>query len=227
MKIEKDAIFIADVHFSKYRNLNFLDLLKSFEKSPPKQVFLLGDIFETLFGEVQYTIEQNNKIIQKLENLAQKSEIFYFEGNHDFNLKQLFKFVKIIPISQQPFSATFENKRVLLAHGDWNENFGYNIYRRIIEKSFVLKLISFLDFKNRFIQKIEKKQLSKEKCRKKDKFRDLIEKKISHLDFDIFIEAHYHQDEKFKFENQIYITIPPFLCKKKVKTFHELINSIS
>ncbi|EJF06536.1 hypothetical protein ThvES_00013720 [Thiovulum sp. ES] len=224
MKIERDAIFIADVHFSKFRNLNFVNLLESFEKSPPKQIFLLGDIFETLFSGVKYTENANREVIQKLEHLAQKSEIFYFEGNHDFNLKPLFKFVKIIPISRQPFSATFENKKVLLAHGDWNENFGYNIYRRIIEKSFVLKLISFLDFKNRFIQKIEKKQLLKNKCKKKNNFRDLIEKKISHLDFNILIEAHYHQDEKFKFGNKTYITIPPFLCKNKIKTFSELVK---
>jgi UDP-2,3-diacylglucosamine hydrolase len=223
LEVLEDAVILADVHYSKLRDDNFEKLLIEFHKNPPKQIFLLGDIFETLFGGVEYTIETNKNIIQLLENLGKKSEIFFFEGNHDFNLTNVFRNLKVIPISEQPFAMRFKDKKVLFAHGDWNESFSYKIYRHLVEKPLFLKIVSTLDFQNSLIKHIEKSQLSKEKCREKENFQDLIAQKMRKLNCDVLIEGHYHQGKIIKFDNKTYVNIPPFLCKKEVKIFKDLI----
>jgi UDP-2,3-diacylglucosamine pyrophosphatase LpxH len=46
-QINSDAIFVADSHYS-YKNQQLFALLEDLQKSPPSQIFLLGDIFDFL-----------------------------------------------------------------------------------------------------------------------------------------------------------------------------------
>ena len=89
--IKPGAIFIADAHANKDRNefFDFLNLVRKDEIRAP-QLFLLGDMFDFLTGEGEYTREFYAEHLSLINKISQKVEIFYFEGNHDFRLSNLF-----------------------------------------------------------------------------------------------------------------------------------------
>ncbi len=83
LKIKDRAIFIADGHENSKRDsfYKFLKKLQSKEIETP-QLFLLGDMFDLLFGNITYTINKHKKEIDLLNSLSKEIEIHYFEGNH-------------------------------------------------------------------------------------------------------------------------------------------------
>ena len=89
--IKEQALFIADSHYPHHGDA-FLDLLKKLEHGVLKttQLFLMGDNFDLLFGHNDYIQTFSKEAIDHLQTLSQKIEIYYFEGNHDFCLKEVF-----------------------------------------------------------------------------------------------------------------------------------------
>ena len=83
---------MADAHENINRDgfLKFLRAVDSGEIKEPPQIFLLGDIFDFLTGEGEYTREFYAEHLRFINKISQKVEIFYFEGNHDFRLSNLF-----------------------------------------------------------------------------------------------------------------------------------------
>ncbi|WP_337215383.1 UDP-2,3-diacylglucosamine diphosphatase [Campylobacter sp. 2457A] len=124
--LQNKAILIADAHENTQRRgfWKFLQALKNDEISTP-QLILMGDIFDLLIGEISATHEFAKPYIYLLEELAQKIEIIYLEGNHDFNLSYFFEKVKIFSLEKQPLKLKLhtskvknENSYIFLAHGD-------------------------------------------------------------------------------------------------------------
>jgi len=134
--LKEGALVVADAHYSHKRPelLTFLREIYA-QNIPATQLFLMGDIFDALFGEVPYTHIQNQEAIRLINEIAQRIEVFYFEGNHDFNLASIFPNVKIFPIEQQPVACSYESKKILLAHGDIEGDLGYKIYAKTIRNS--------------------------------------------------------------------------------------------
>jgi UDP-2,3-diacylglucosamine hydrolase len=217
MELLQNAIIVADVHYSKnYRREDFEELLLKLELSPPPQLILLGDIFDLLFGDVEYTVTENREVIERIDLLGEKCEVLYFEGNHDFNLSNLFKNVKIFPLSQQPIEMKFGDKKVLIAHGDYRGKSSFLIYRKLIEKRWLLKILNKLDIllKQKIIKEIEESQKRKRKCYKIKGFKDIIEKELVGTNSDYFIEGHYHQGYGFNIGNMGYFNLPSFACNQ-------------
>ena len=117
--IKYGAIFIGDAHENVNRDsfLKFLHAIDSGKIPEPPQIFLLGDMFDFLSGESEFTINLYAEHLRLINKISEKIEIFYFEGNHDFRLSNLFnktrdfwdghevqsyKNVKIYDISAQP-----------------------------------------------------------------------------------------------------------------------------
>ena len=118
--IKEGAIFIADSHENENRKnfLRFLYSLKSGEIKTP-QLFLMGDMFDFLAAQCEFFVKFYEPYIDVINEISKKTEIYYFEGNHDFNLARLFKNVKAYPIGAQPVKfATECGQSVLIAHGD-------------------------------------------------------------------------------------------------------------
>ncbi|MBQ6223824.1 MAG: metallophosphoesterase, partial [Campylobacter sp.] len=91
-KIKSGAIFLSDAHANTNRaNFRaFLQELNSLEnENLPSQIFMLGDMFDflanTTYSQKFYEFE-----INLINEISKKCEIFYFEGNHDFNLAEIF-----------------------------------------------------------------------------------------------------------------------------------------
>jgi UDP-2,3-diacylglucosamine hydrolase len=217
LTINEGAIFIADSHYNKERNelVTILEKIKSGDIQTT-QLFLMGDIFDFLCGESEYFIKINQKPIQLINDLSNKIEIFYFEGNHDFNLSSIFPTIKIFPRENQPVVFDICGKRAFLSHGDIFTDFKYDIFCKIIRNNLLLKMINFFDFGNFITKRVEKRLNDKKICRKIDNFDTIINKRIdSYPKCEYIIEGHFHQNMNIKYKNIEYFNLPSAFCSKK------------
>lgn len=174
-QIHKDAVFIADSHFmplhlqplpkqGKIASKALLDYFETLLENPteiPSQIFLMGDIAHLLLGGVESSLHIHKELLDSVQKLSQCSQIWWFEGNHDFGLSHLQKkveFAKIhfIPRSKQPFAFNYtykgglesrlESKNVFLAHGDLFLNTKYELYIRLMQTKIMRWFLALLDY---------------------------------------------------------------------------------
>ncbi len=224
-KIQNGAIFIADAHENDKRD-KFYHFLEQIDKKEIKttQLFLMGDMFDLLVGKVDYTVLKYKKYIDLIEKISLHVEVFYFEGNHDFSLGNIFKNVKVIPIQAQPIKFTLDNnKEALLSHGDKYGDVWHSVYTSAIRYGTLLSFLNFIDNKidNKISKKIIADLLEKNICAKIDNFEEKIKNKISKYNVKserYIIEGHYHQNRKFEFDNIKYINFASFACNQSYFT---------
>ena len=220
--IKSGAIFIADSHENENREnfWHFLCALKSGEIKTP-QLFLMGDMFDFLAGECEFFVKFYERYVRAIDELGEKMEIYYFEGNHDFNLSRLFKNVKAYPIGAQPVKfATECGQSVLIAHGDIFLPFVAKYALRFLRVKFFLKTMNFFDkflnfrLSKRILNKLKRKILDY----KIPNFKNLVEAKMrrynAFYEADVVIEGHYHQGEQYTIGKQKYINISSFACEQ-------------
>ncbi len=175
-QIHKDAIFIADSHFmplhlqplpeqGEVASKALLDYFKTLLKNPaqiPSQIFLMGDITHLLLGGVKSSVDTHKELLDSICTLSQVSQVWWFEGNHDFGLNALqkrgkFSKIHFIPRSKQPLAfsyinesashleSTKESQNVLLAHGDLFLNTKYELYIRCMQTKIMRWILTLLD----------------------------------------------------------------------------------
>lgn len=220
--VKSGAIFIADSHENENREnfWHFLCALKSGEIKTP-QLFLMGDMFDFLAGECEFFVKFYERYVRAIDELGEKMEIYYFEGNHDFNLAPLFKNVKSYPIGAQPVKfATECGQSVLIAHGDIFLPFVAKYALRFLRVKVFLKTMNFFD---KFLNfRLSKQILNKLKRKILDykipNFKNLVEAKMrrynAFYEADVVIEGHYHQGKQYTIGKQKYINIPSFACEQ-------------
>lgn len=217
--IKEGAIFIADAHDTQEQAF-FFEFLLHVKELKPTQLFLMGDMFDLLVGDVEYGVQKYAHYIKLINELAQKTEVVYFEGNHDFCLQSLFKNVRVVPLLEQPLLCTLpDGKRCLLSHGDKFGNFTHRFFTKIIRNRKVLFILNFLDKNFHFFisKKIQNNQRKKNLCRKIGHFKALVEAKIGQYkpsNVDVIAEGHYHQDCSFKINQTQYINFSSFACNR-------------
>jgi len=217
--LKEGALLLGDAHYSHLRP----ELLKLMEDIASKklqipQLVLMGDVLDALFGDVSYLLQENSIIVQLIQKISQEIEVIYLEGNHDFNLKNLFKDAKIFSIQEQPVIADYGGKTIALAHGDFDGVLSYRLYSSIIRNRWVLKLLSAIDTKigNKIIKKLDIYLGKKEDCKEFRGFQEYLEKR--HLEkyrCNFFIEGHYHQNRSYTFETFEYINLAAFACNQR------------
>ena len=220
--VKSGAIFIADSHENENREnfWHFLCALKSGEIKTP-QLFLMGDMFDFLASECEFFVKFYERYVCAIDELGEEMEIYYFEGNHDFNLARLFKNVKAYPIGAQPVKFASEcGQRVLIAHGDIFLPFVAKYALRFLRVKIFLKTMNFFD---KFLNfRLSKQILNKLKRKILDykipNFKNLVEAKMrrynAFYEADVVIEGHYHQGEQYTIGKQKYINIPSFACEQ-------------
>lgn len=221
IRLQEGAILVADAHYSDKYPLffDFLQALKN-EKIKTTQLILMGDIFELLFGQIKYTIQENKKEIDILNRLSLKIEIIYFEGNHDFGLKKIFPQIKIFPLQQQPQVFEFYNQKIELSHGDTKTPFAYQAYTKTIRNPSVLSFVGILDIicSQCIIKWLKRRGENKNPCYKINNFKKIIINRLKEIEsdkLDIVIEGHFHQDTRFELSGLIYINLASFSCNQK------------
>ena len=220
--LKDEAIFIADSHYNK-KNQEFKLILKKIKNREIScnQIFLMGDNFDFLAFETEYFKEINSEIIELLNILSNSYEIFYLEGNHDYNLSKIFPNIKVVKRENQPLVLDYKDKKIALSHGDNFINWHYNLYCKIIRNSYFLKFLNFLDINFFISKKIEKALENKNICHDLSYFEELVNKRVKNYSEDIVIEGHYHQAKSYTIGNQEYINIPSLCCQKSYTVFKD------
>jgi UDP-2,3-diacylglucosamine hydrolase len=222
-KLQDGAIFIADAHYQVGVRESFSNFLQKIQTQEikTKQLIMIGDMFDLLVGSIDYTLKENQQIIQQINHLSKECEILYFEGNHDFDLQKIFPKVKVIPLKNQPLYTLYHDKSIALAHGDVYHGVAYKLYTIMIRNPFVLKILNFIDKNaNNFIsKKILLSQKKKNICKKIENFSQIIKQKSKKYDiagngFDVICEGHYHMDEEFSLEGATYKLFASYACDR-------------
>lgn len=220
IEIKENAIFIADSHHHcSYRN-TLEDFFASLLKTPKRQIFLMGDIFDFLVGEVPKSVYENKKTLELLEKLSLQHEIHYFEGNHDFSLKNIpyLRNIRCYPIEMQPVCFSFNQKNAYLSHGDIFLSWHYKLYTKIIRNH---KILSFLNRFSRFLYPKILQYLQNKKNLTFHYSDDFIQNRIRNYknkypitDNSYIIEGHFHLGKTQNIDSINYIGLPLFACKK-------------
>jgi UDP-2,3-diacylglucosamine hydrolase len=229
VNILEGAFIVSDAHYSHQRP-ELLEFIKDIylKKLQPTQLILMGDIFDALFGGVTFTQEVNQEIIELLNEISLDIEVVYLEGNHDFNLKKIFPSTKVFPISLQPVTCIYNDKKILLAHGDIDNDIGYKIYTSIIRNPIVLFFLAMVDmiFGHYILKKLDLYLGKKDDCKEFVGFKQFIFKRlVNKYSCDYFIEGHFHQNKTIDFEKFIYTNLGVFACNQRyfiVKSFKDI-----
>ena len=210
--LKEGAIFIADSHYCD-RDKTLLKLLQKIERGEiyTPQLFLVGDIFQLLLN-FDYLIEKNRDVIELINSLSEKIEVFYFEGNHDFNLKGIFS-SRVILLKK------LKKEGICINHGDiYLDDKFYIFYSKIVRNSFFLNMLHIVTFNfvnNWLFKKLLEKPI---RCNRIDNFEELAKKKIELYrkeGCELIIEGHYHQNRFYK----NYLNLPSLFCEKAYMRF--------
>lgn len=215
--IKDGAIFIADAHFNPNRR-ELLEFLLDIQNGTLEvsQLFLVGDIFDFLAFEIDYFKSQNKELIELINTLSQVIEVFYFEGNHDYNLAPIFPNVKVFKREVQPVVFSWNEKKVTLAHGDIFTPTGYNIYTAIIRNHPLLVFLNLIDKNNWLTKKVDFWLRGKDLSYMFSNFESFASKRLelykNNIDGDIFIEGHFHQGKFYEMKDikKLYLNLPSF-----------------
>ena len=213
--IKENALFIADAHYPHHGD-KFLNILKEIDskKITTPQLFLMGDIFDLLFGYSEYIKTFSDKAIILLNKLSKEIDIYYIEGNHDFCLKEIFPNIKVYSRKEQPIEFRLNKKRVYLAHGDlYKTGFGYNLYSKLLRNKITLNLLKI--FEKQIIDNRIKKLKNKKICHDFINFKRRVNNIKNYYPKDsLIIEGHFHQAKIFN----NYISLPSLACQGEVAT---------
>jgi len=219
--LQEGTILIADAHYSdKYPQFyTFLKALESGEIKTP-QLILMGDMFELLFGIIAQTKKDNSEEISLLNRLSESIEIVYFEGNHDFSLKNIFPNILVIPLQEQPQVAKFNEQTVMLSHGDTKTPLGYQVYTKLIRNPLILFILGLFDIVclHCIIKWLKNRGMAKDPCYKIGLFKEIIQRRLFYLkdeSLDIVVEGHFHQNLSFELYGFEYINLSSFACNSK------------
>lgn len=184
----------------------------------PPQILLLGDIFDFLVGDIPESVQKNREAIDKINRLAEKTDVFYFEGNHDFNLARVFPGARVFPREAQPVLFENEGETVLISHGDLGFGRGHEIYMSIIRNHAVLVLLDRLDtylLGRKIFHRLETWLQEKHICCEFDAFDLFIRRRIGRLKTHHakwLVEGHFHQGKSLKSGKLNYLNISAFAC---------------
>jgi len=146
-------VSISDVHIKTSDDERAELLFRFFNTEDVKnadQVFLLGDIFDLMVGNKPQYVDKYSKFFNKIKELLVSGKIIhYFEGNHDFHVKNLINdWSREIDQADSMFFhkkaivKKIGDRKILFTHGDDIEidNPSYKIYKTLINN----KLLEFL-----------------------------------------------------------------------------------
>ena len=212
-EIKEHALFIADAHYPHHGD-DFLDLLQNMNNKRIKtsQLFLMGDIFDLLFGYNEYIKTFSQEAIHQINQLSKKIEIIYIEGNHDFCLKEVFPNIKVYNRREQPLHYKLGEQDVYLSHGDKHKTgFGYNFYSNILRQKTTLTLLRPFEKQiiNHRMKKLKVKSICGEFTNYQERFDAIREYYPKNC---LIIEGHFHQG----LIHQNYISLPSLVCQKYV-----------
>ncbi|PAF45841.1 metallophosphoesterase [Helicobacter sp. 11S02629-2] len=229
--IKKDAIFIADSHFKMGEMARFMAL----SAIKDTQVFLMGDIFHVLMGNLKQSIKENLSLLHILKELSLKNEVYYLAGNHDMHLKCIEELsnIRLFSHASQPLVLKdYKGDICILAHGDLWINKGYDLYAWAMSSVISGYCLGFLDKitlgklykrirKKVYLKPIIRMPFSEERLKSFARYRvELYKKRIFSMVLKHYlapkdskfciIEGHFHLNRIYNFDNVKYVGLDAF-----------------
>lgn len=141
-----NAVFIADAHLQQPADANYQALLNFLDHQADglDALFLLGDIFEFWIGYRHAVFADHLPLLARLQDLASSGcQLFYVEGNHDFNLASFFNNHLNCTVITDSQIIDWDNRKIFICHGDLANpaNHSYRLLRRFW-RSRLLRLIA-------------------------------------------------------------------------------------
>ena len=213
------AYIISDAHYS-HKRPELLSLIRDIasHKLQVSQLILMGDVFDALFGGIPYTYKENSEMIELLNKISLEIELIYLEGNHDFNLKKVFKNAKVFTLSSQPITCSYRDMTLSLAHGDFDGEYAYRLYCALIRNPILLFILKYVDIitNHTILKKLDSYLGIKDDCKEFIGFEKYIKNRsLESYSSEYFIEGHYHQNLSFKFEKFNYLNLGAFACNQR------------
>lgn len=124
MDAEGRYYFVADTHLGAaadpggVREKAFVEFLREL---PPdaKGLFLLGDIFDFWVDYRDVVPRGSVRVLAALAEVAQRTDVWFFRGNHDWWVTDYFEKELGVHIVQEPYRVfDLAGRRVLMGHGD-------------------------------------------------------------------------------------------------------------
>ncbi len=211
--IKEGAVFLADAHYPHHGDA-LIRLLRAIEEGrvDTPQLFLMGDVFDLLFGYNDYIRIFSEEAIALLNTLSQKVSIYYFEGNHDFCLEELFPNISVFSREKQPVRFRFDNGIAALSHGDlYDAGIGYEIYTKLLRNQMTLRLLR--PWEKSIIDDRMRKLRGKKICNPYVGFEQKVQRILRHYrDDKLVIEGHFHQGKRIG----NYVSLPSLACQNAV-----------
>jgi UDP-2,3-diacylglucosamine hydrolase len=146
---------ISDVHITNNSDQADRLLTSFFNKcidDKYETIILLGDIFDFMCGNKNEYLSRYPNFFSVLKRSLEKNiQIYYFEGNHDFNLSKLFKdFCKnnFLNLSNFIYIKDYlileiNDKKYYISHGDDLDisDYYYRLYKFIIKSKIIIFLM--------------------------------------------------------------------------------------
>ncbi len=224
-------VSISDVHI-KTADDERAGLLNKFLTSEDvkdaDEVILLGDIFDLMVGNKPQYIEKYQEIFTQIEELLKSGKVIsYFEGNHDFHVKNLFRDWSK-KIGQDDKFHFYKNAvikkigetKVLYTHGDDIEidNPSYKIYKALINNKFLELLGDYVvpystiewighraSHNSRERNKVRYERSEESTIMIRDKFREAARRASKKYEVEMVICGHSHVLDHFEESGLVYL----------------------
>jgi UDP-2,3-diacylglucosamine hydrolase len=222
VSVERDvmkAVFISDAHLKKQTDERYLRLLRfisgvkegrirSFvdsedlpdEKTAIDDLYIVGDFFDFWFSEPHRIYPDFQVMISELIDLQKTGvRIHFFEGNHDFFLKDYFHDVLGMDVIEEWAVIEPDERRILVSHGDTSDPSDrlFLLFRKMLRSRAFYRIQSLLPVSWRWSIAAASSNLSKEI--NGDKHEILFEKMLSFASeklkehYDAVVLGHCHK----------------------------------
>jgi len=202
---------VSDIHIKgsdDSRALLFLNFLKNFDPQGT-HLFLLGDIFDVWLGHHSFFAERYNRIVTEIKRLVKRGvQIHYFEGNHDFQLKNYWQKEVGVHVYDRRRYFEFEGLTLRVEHGDESnpDDLSYTRLRRALRSLPAKFLIHYLSGTTLYTIGSKWSGLSRKgeqpyvNEKVKLRARQYAIEKVAEKPFDLVIFGHIHMRDEFIFE---------------------------
>lgn len=116
------ALFVSDLHIQNPDDAIarlFEEFLEKCQRVRPSHLFLVGDVFDLWISDRKFFVESYGRIIQRMRGLKESGiEIYYFEGNHDLDLRVFWQSQLQFKVFEGPAYFDLLGKTVRVEHGD-------------------------------------------------------------------------------------------------------------
>ena len=130
-----EILFLSDCHLDARRpetGKALLDFLET-RTADAAKLYILGDLFEVWVGDDD-PAEAHRPVIEALNALAKRCDVFFIAGNRDFLLGEAFASRSGMTLLSEPEILQLGEKRVALMHGDTlcTDDHDYQAFRTMV-----------------------------------------------------------------------------------------------